>query len=184
MAHVTDIPQVTQKRKLSTAGYVALFGAVMLGISYAAVPLYELFCRVTGYGGTTSRAEAASEIILATPIGVRFDSNVANSLPWQFRPVSREVEVKIGEAITIEYEAKNIADFTTTGTATFNVSPESAGVYFNKIECFCFNEQTLGPGETVRMPVNFFVDPEIVDDIDANWIKTITLSYTFFPVEE
>ena len=171
-------------KKRKTALYILLFGITMLAISYTAVPLYDLFCRVTGYGGTTSVAEEASGVILDQNIGVRFDSNTANGLGWNFKPVTKEVDLKIGEVITIEYEATNLSNEVSTGTATFNVSPEAAGYYFNKIECFCFTEQLLQPGETVRMPVNFFVDPEIVDDIDANWIKTITLSYTFFPKDD
>ena len=170
--------------KSKTALFVLTFGIGMLGVSYAAVPLYELFCRVTGYGGTTAQAEVAPETALSQMMTVRFDANRMSGLPWDFRPVQRQVELPIGEAMTIEYEATNTSTSPTTGTATFNVSPDAAGAFFNKIECFCFTEQTLQPGESVRMPVNFFIDPEIVDDLDANWIKTITLSYTFFPEKD
>ena len=153
----------------------------MVGVSYAAVPLYQMFCQVTGYGGTTQRVEQASDVILDRKIRVHFDSNVANGLPWDFKPVQREVELKIGETIQIAYTAENTSDETTYGQATFNVTPMSAGAYFNKIQCFCFTENELKPGETMNMPVVFFVDPAIVDDPDAKDVTTITLSYTFFP---
>lgn len=163
---------------------VALFGIVMFGVAFAAVPLYDLFCRVTGYGGTTQTADAYAAIETDIPMNIRFDANISHDLPWKFRPKQREVTVNLGETITIEYEAQNLSDEPITGTATFNVSPESAGAYFNKIECFCFTEQKLAPGEKVDMPVNFFVDPEMLEDIDSSWIKTITLSYTFMRVDE
>ncbi|MDP2119477.1 MAG: cytochrome c oxidase assembly protein [Hoeflea sp.] len=153
----------------------------MLGVSYAAVPLYKLFCQVTGYGGTTQRVEQMSDTILDRTIKVRFDSNVASGLPWDFKPVEREVELRIGETIEVAYTAENVSDVSTYGQATFNVTPMSAGAYFNKIQCFCFTETELKPGETMNMPVVFFVDPAIVDDPDAKGITTITLSYTFFP---
>ena len=153
----------------------------MLGVSYAAVPLYKLFCQVTGYGGTTQRVEQMSDTILDRTIKVRFDANVAAGLPWDFKPVEREVELRIGETIEIAYTAENVSDVSTFGQATFNVTPMSAGAYFNKIQCFCFTETELKPGETMNMPVVFFVDPAIVDDPDAKGVTTITLSYTFFP---
>ena len=153
----------------------------MVGVSYAAVPLYQLFCQVTGYGGTTQRVEQMSETILDRKIKVRFDANVAGGLPWSFKPVDREVELRIGETIQISYTAENTSDQPTFGQATFNVTPMSAGAFFNKIQCFCFTETELKPGETMDMPVVFFVDPAIVDDLDAKDVTTITLSYTFFP---
>lgn len=159
------------------------FVVSMVGVSYAAVPLYQLFCQVTGYGGTTQRVEQMSETILDRKIKVRFDSNVAAGLPWDFKPVQREVELQIGETIQIAYTAENTSDQTTYGQATFNVTPMSAGAYFNKIQCFCFTENELKPGEKMNMPVVFFVDPAIVDDLDAKDVTTITLSYTFFPHE-
>lgn len=165
---------------LSLAGLVA----GMLGLSFAAVPLYRIFCQVTGYAGTTQRAEAAPDEALDRTIRVRFDSNVAKGMPWLFHPVQNEVEVKIGESTLAFYEAKNLSDRPVRGTATFNVTPAAAGYYFNKIECFCFTEQVLKPGERVDMPVNFFIDPEIVNDPDARAITEITLSYTFFPVPD
>lgn len=158
--------------------------AGMLGLSFAAVPLYRIFCQVTGYAGTTQRAGAAPSEALNQTIRVRFDGNVARAMPWQFHPVQNEVDVKIGESTLIFYEAKNTSDKPVRGTATFNVTPEAAGYYFNKIECFCFTEQLLKPGERVDMPVNFFIDPEIVNDPDARNITEITLSYTFFPVPD
>ena len=157
------------------------FVASMVGVSYAAVPLYQLFCQVTGYGGTTQRVEQMSETVLDRKIKVRFDANVAGGLPWDFKPVEREVELRIGETIQIGYTAENTSDQSTFGQATFNVTPMSAGAYFNKIQCFCFTETELKPGETLDMPVVFFVDPAIVDDLDAKDVTTITLSYTFFP---
>lgn len=157
------------------------FVVAMVGVSYAAVPLYQLFCQVTGYGGTTQRVEQMSDTVLDRKIKVRFDANVAAGLPWEFKPVEREVEIKIGETIQIAYTAENKSDQTTYGQATFNVTPMSAGAYFNKIQCFCFTENALAPGEVMNMPVVFFVDPEIVNDVDAKDVTTITLSYTFFP---
>ncbi|VVT21113.1 cytochrome c oxidase assembly protein [Hoeflea sp. EC-HK425] len=156
------------------------FVASMIGVSYAAVPLYQLFCQVTGYGGTTQRVEQMSDTVLDRTIKVRFDSNVAGGLPWYFKPVQREVELRIGETVQVSYTAMNTSDVATTGQATFNVTPMAAGAYFNKIQCFCFTESELKPGETIDMPVVFFVDPAIVDDLDAKDISTITLSYTFF----
>ncbi|MEM5473710.1 cytochrome c oxidase assembly protein [Hoeflea sp. AS60] len=175
----------TEARKTSTNMRIVVacsaFVASMVGVSYAAVPLYQLFCQVTGYGGTTQRVEQMSDTILDRTIRVRFDSNVAAGLPWDFKPVQREVELKIGETIQISYTAENKSDQTTYGQATFNVTPMSAGAYFNKIQCFCFTENELKPGEKMDMPVVFFVDPAIVDDLDAKDVNTITLSYTFFP---
>ncbi|WP_299867706.1 cytochrome c oxidase assembly protein [uncultured Hoeflea sp.] len=159
------------------------FVASMLGVSYAAVPLYELFCQVTGYGGTIQRAEQMSDTILDRTIKVRFDANVASGLPWDFKPAQREIEVRIGETIQIGYAAQNISETTTMGQATFNVTPMAAGAYFNKVQCFCFTETELKPGETMDMPVLFFVDPAIVEAAETKNIDAITLSYTFFPHE-
>lgn len=159
------------------------FVGAMVGVSYAAVPLYEIFCQVTGYGGTTSRVEQASDVILDKKIKVRFDANISPNLGWEFKPKVREIEILIGETAQIEYFAQSIAKMNTHGQATFNVTPQSAGAYFNKVECFCFTETELEPGETLDMPVVFFVDPEIVESEETRGIKTITLSYTFFPYE-
>ena len=143
--------------------------------------LYDLFCRATGFAGTTQRAAAATAPVSQRSIKVRFDANVAQSLPWEFRPKVREVEVKLGEVRQIAYEARNEMSQPSWGKATFNVSPPAAGAYFNKIACFCFTNQALGPGESVDMPVQFFVDPEILADEQLGHLPTITLSYTFFP---
>lgn len=163
---------------------LAFFGG-MLGLAYASVPLYQLFCQVTGYGGTTQRVEQADVPVLDKTIKVRFDANVGDSsLGWDFKPKQREVEIKIGETMQISYEALNMLKAATTGSATFNVTPQSAGAYFNKMQCFCFTETTLQPGETLDMPVVFFVDPDIVNAVETKNIETITLSYTFFEVDE
>ena len=153
----------------------------MLGLGYAAVPLYRLFCQVTGFGGTTQRVAQADVAVVDRTIKVRFDANVAAALPWSFRPGVREVEVKLGEVREIAYRARNEARDENWGMATFNVSPPAAGAYFNKIACFCFNNQGLKPGESVDMPVQFFVDPAILEDEMLARLPTITLSYTFFP---
>jgi cytochrome c oxidase assembly protein subunit 11 len=139
---------------------------------------------VTGFGGTTQRAEAVAGPVLDRMMKVRFDGNVGNGLPWDFKPVERQIELKIGEQAQGTYRATNLSDRPTTGTATFNVSPSLAGAYFVKIECFCFTEQTLQPGESVDMPVMFYIDPDIVDDSDVAKLRTITLSYTFYPVDQ
>lgn len=160
------------------------FAAFMVGMSFAAVPLYRIFCQVTGYGGTTQRAEAPSGAVIGHTVTVRFDSNVSSDLAWTFRPVQREIQLKLGENTLAFYKAANRTGQTLTGSATFNVTPEIAGSYFNKIECFCFQEQTLNPGQEVDMPVSFFIDPAILKDPDAKRIEEITLSYTFFKVEQ
>lgn len=155
----------------------------MLGMSYAAVPLYDWFCRVTGYGGTTQRVLEASNKVLDRTITVRFDANTELNLGWEFKPKQRSVTVKVGEQSTVEYFAKNLGSTRSQGTASFNVSPGVAGQYFNKIQCFCFTEQQLAAGESIDMPVLFFIDPEIVNDPLLKDLPTITLSYTFFEDE-
>lgn len=158
--------------------------AGMAGMAYAAVPLYDLFCRVTGYGGTTQTAENSYGIkVIDRDVTVRFDANISNELDWEFKPLQRDVTLKLGEQAQISYLATNTSNVPLTGTATFNVTPQSAGAYFNKIACFCFTETTLQPGESLEMPVVFFVDPEMIDYKETSEIKTITLSYTFFPKE-
>ena len=152
----------------------------MVGLAYAAVPLYQIFCEVTGYGGTTQRAEAPADHTVDREVVVRFDANVSG-LPWMFRPEVPQIHLKLGETATVNFIAENTGSRATTGTATFNVQPSVAGVYFNKIECFCFAEQALQPGERVTMPVQFFVAPEYADERDLRNTRTITLSYTFFP---
>jgi cytochrome c oxidase assembly protein subunit 11 len=189
---VEQAPEVAGGGRAASTGNVrvavisASVAVFMLGMAYAAVPLYQMFCQVTGFAGTTQRAEKApdqSEVLDQT-ITVRFDSNVANGLTWKFKPVQNTLDVKYGENRLAFYTATNTSDKPVTGTASFNVAPEAAGAYFNKIECFCFTEQTLQPGETVEMPVSFFVDPEMVKDRSARSITQVTLSYTFFPVTE
>ena len=165
---------------------LALVGlvAVMTGLSFAAVPLYRMFCQVTGYGGVPQRAEAAPERGIDRTIRVRFDTNVDRALPWSFAPVDRVIEVKIGESALAFFKAANTSDAPITGTAVFNVVPERAARYFNKIECFCFKEQTLAPGASIEMPVTFFIDPKLVEDEDTKNISEITLSYTFYRTGE
>ena len=158
--------------------------AVMVGLTYASVPLYRLFCQVTGFGGTTQRAEAAPQQALDKTISVRFDANTSGKLAWAFHPVQPALKVKFGEQNMAYYEAVNRSDKTLTGSAVFNVTPPQAGAFFNKIQCFCFTEQTLKPGEKIEMPVTFFVDPDMIKDPDAAGVDEITLSYTFYPVDK
>lgn len=157
--------------------------AGMIGAAYAAVPLYRLFCQATGFNGTTMVAAAPSTSVLDRTVSVRFDANIRAGLPWKFEPVQRTVDVKLGENALVFYRATNNSNRPVTGSALFNVSPELAGQYFNKIECFCFKEQTLQPGESIEMPVSFFVDAAYDRDADIGHIGQITLSYSFFPVE-
>lgn len=163
---------------------LAFLAMAMVGASFAAVPLYRIFCQVTGYAGTTQRAEKGSDTVLDRTIKVRFDANVARTLPWRFTPEKTAIDVKIGESTLAFYKTANLSARSITGTATYNVTPEIVGSYFNKIECFCFSEQTLGAGEKVEMPVTFFIDPAIMDDPEASHVTEVTLSYTFFPMEK
>ena len=184
---MTQIEEGLHKQDLKTAKtavFLALFVAFMVGMAFAAVPLYQAFCQVTGFGGTTQRADTGSDIILARTVKVQFDANVADDLPWEFKPAQREVEVKIGESQLIFYTAKNFANKDIKGSAIFNVSPASAGAYFNKIECFCFTEQMLNANQQVDMPVEFFIDPDYATDPDLEHVNIITLSYTFYPAED
>ncbi|MBT3238494.1 MAG: cytochrome c oxidase assembly protein [Rhodospirillaceae bacterium] len=168
---------------------MVLFGIAggMVGLAFASVPLYQLFCQVTGYGGSTSRVESVASVTgnpVATDekrmITVRFDSNVNSALPWKFKPAQKEITLPIGSEALAHYTAVNTSDETVIGTATFNVTPYKAGEYFNKVECFCFTEQKLAPGEEASLPVTFFVDPEMFNDPNARDLRTITLSYTFY----
>jgi cytochrome c oxidase assembly protein subunit 11 len=156
--------------------------AVMVGLSFAAVPFYSWFCRTTGYGGTTQVAKAAPTQISDRTITVRFDSNVAAGLPWRFEPERRTIDVKLGQVVTVYYAVTNEAARVTAGQAGYNVSPPTAGIYFEKINCFCFTEQTMKPGEKRDMAVVFYVDPQLADDAEQDGVKLITLSYTFYPV--
>ena len=158
-----------------TVGVVVVMGA----LAWASVPFYDWFCRVTGFGGATSVADAGSDEILDRTIKIRFDANVERGMPWVFKPMVREMELKIGETGLAFYEATNPTARPIAGTASFNVTPYEAGGFFTKIDCFCFEEQVLQPGETVQMPVTFYVDPEITSDRDAKFVNYITLSYTF-----
>ena len=169
-----------QRRNFATA--VLLFGTVagMVGLAYASVPLYRLFCQITGYGGTTQVATAAPGAVAGRTITVRFDANVAPDLPWRFEPVIPSLKVQVGESALAFYRVRNVSNTPVTGTATFNVTPHLAGSYFAKVECFCFTEQRLGPGETLELPVSFFIDPEILDKPGVKDLGEITLSYTFF----
>ena len=157
---------------------------LMSGLTYASVPLYRLFCQVTGLGGATQRAAKAPGAALDRKVTVRFDSNVAPTLGWEFEPVQRTVDVRVGEQTLVFFRATNTTDRTLTGTATFNVAPDVAGAYFNKIECFCFKEQTLAPGQSVEMPVSFYVDNKFATDRESAWVQEIALSYTFYPVDK
>jgi cytochrome c oxidase assembly protein subunit 11 len=168
-----------QKTTVQTVSVVLFMGAM----GWAAVPLYDLFCRVTGYGGTTNTASASSGVVLDQTMRVRFDASVARDFPWTFKPVDRVTEIKIGEVGLAFYEAYNPTDEPIAGTASYNVSPYEAGRYFTKIDCFCFELQVLQPGESVLMPVTYFVDPDILRDRDAGGTHTITLSYTFHPTD-
>ncbi|MBW6419393.1 cytochrome c oxidase assembly protein [Celeribacter sp. PS-C1] len=164
---------------------VQLVGVVFLmgGLAWASVPFYSWFCAVTGFGGTTDVASGASDTILDETIKIRFDANTDPSMPWEFKPVENTMEVRIGETGLAFYEAYNPTDRVVAGTASYNVAPFEAGGFFTKIDCFCFTEQVLKPGERVLMPVTFYVDPEITTDRDAKYIHRITLSYTFHETE-
>ena len=172
---------VAQKNS-RTALAMALFAAAMVGLAFASVPLYRAFCQLTGFDGTPLRAERAPGAV-AGQIGVRFDANVHPGLPWKFEPVQKTIRIAPGARTQIFYRATNLSARTITGQAVFNVTPDTVGQYFNKIECFCFREQTLKPGQTVDMPVIFYVDPKVRQDEGTKAIDEITLSYTFYPVE-
>ena len=168
-----------KKTALQGVGVVLVMGA----LAWASVPLYDWFCRVTGYGGSTNVAEAGSSEIVDQTIKVRFDASLERGMPWEFKPMQLEVELRLGEEGLAFYEAYNPTDRPIAGTASYNVAPYGAGLYFSKIACFCFEEQILMPGERVEMPVSFFVDPDIMNDADAKFAKHITLSYTFHEIE-
>jgi cytochrome c oxidase assembly protein subunit 11 len=178
-----DTGRIPADRNLKLGLAVLGVPLVMLGAAYAAVPLYQLFCQVTGYGGTTQVATDNPKGIIDRQMKVSFDSNVDKALAWRVTP-ARPVTDRIGSVETVVYTATNLSDKTITGTAGFNVTPDLAGVYFNKIECFCFTEQTLAPGESVEMPVTFFVDPDIDQNRDLATVREITLSYTFYASNE
>jgi cytochrome c oxidase assembly protein subunit 11 len=166
-----------------TAAACTVFVAAMVGMAFASVPLYRLFCQYTGLAGTTQQSDSAPASSIAREVDIRFDANVGNGLGWGFRPLTRSVEIKVGEVGEAVFAAENRTNRAMTATAVFNVTPLEAGAYFNKIACFCFAEQTLQPGQSIELPVTFFVDPAIADDPDLDHVGTITLSYTFYPVE-
>ncbi|HSG37598.1 MAG TPA: cytochrome c oxidase assembly protein [Paracoccaceae bacterium] len=168
-----------QKTVLQTVGVVVVMG----GLAWASVPFYDWFCRVTGFGGVTNTAETNSDVVLDQTITIRFDASLDRGMPWTFKPMQREMTLRIGETGLAFYEAHNPTDHPVAGQAAYNVTPYEAGYFFDKIECFCFTEQVLQPGETVEMPVSFYVDPAIVNDRDAKYVHTITLSYTFYEID-
>jgi cytochrome c oxidase assembly protein subunit 11 len=172
------------RSNLRVAAIAAGVAVGMVGLSYASVPLYRLFCQVTGFGGTTQRADAAPQQATEHMVRVQFDANTSTNLDWAFHPVQESITVRIGEQNLAFYRATNESSQPLVGTAVFNVTPVQAGAYFNKIQCFCFTEQLLEPGQSIDMPVSFFVDPELLNDPDAAGIKEITLSYTFYPVDK
>jgi cytochrome c oxidase assembly protein subunit 11 len=176
--------QQSLRRDLIVATSCGAFVALMVGAAYAAVPLYDWFCRTTGFGGTTQVSEKAPDFVLDRTVKVRFDSNTAPGLPWKFKPEQNEVTVRIGEVTTVHYKVTNEAARSTLGQASYNVTPPTVGAYFNKINCFCFTEQRFKPGETREMAVVFYVDPALAKDSEHDTLKSITLSYTFFPLPD
>jgi cytochrome c oxidase assembly protein subunit 11 len=173
---------VSRNQKTALTTVAVVLG--MVALSYASVPLYRAFCQVTGWGGTTQRADAAGVRVLDRKITIRFDATVGQGLPWTFKPEQVSQTLHVGETGLAFYAAKNLTDKPISGRATFNVQPAKAGRYFMKVECFCFTEQTLKPGEAVSMPVTYFIDPSIADDKGLDDVQTITLSYTFFPWDD
>jgi cytochrome c oxidase assembly protein subunit 11 len=171
--------QGTHRTAAQAGGVVILMGS----LAWASVPFYDWFCRVTGFGGITNVVAANESDMLDQTITIRFDASLEKDMPWEFKPAQREMELRIGETALAFYEAHNPLDVPIAGQAAYNVTPYEAGGFFDKIECFCFTEQILQPGETVMMPVSFFVDPAIVDDREGKYVHTITLSYTFYEID-
>ncbi|MEK7454127.1 MAG: cytochrome c oxidase assembly protein [Pseudomonadota bacterium] len=186
MASLPPSPFDRDRRNRRTLVAMAGIGLAMLALGFASVPLYRIFCQTTGFGGTTQRAAADVELtpVAGRTMSIRFDSNVQPGMPWEFRPEHRTDTVTVGARDMAIFIAKNLSDKPVTGTASFNVTPTQAGAYFTKIQCFCFTQQTLQPGEEVRMPVIYYVDPKILQDPDNKDTQQITLSYTFYPVEQ
>jgi cytochrome c oxidase assembly protein subunit 11 len=187
MSHIparrSDTPR-NRRHDFAVAAACGAFVGIMVGAAYAAVPLYTWFCRVTGFAGTTQVSTSAPDQVLDRKITVRFDANVIGGLPWKFQPERTSIEVKIGDVFTVMYRATNEAARETAGQAVYNVSPPTVGAYFQKINCFCFTEQRLRPGESRDMPVVFYVDPALAKDAEQDRLDTITLSYSFYPVRE
>jgi len=173
-----------RRRDLIVAGACGVFVAGMVGLSYASVPFYDWFCRVTGFGGRPQIATAAPQGIVGRTVSVRFDANVGGGLPWRFEPEQNSIQVKLGEVVTVNFVATNLAARETLGQAAYNVAPATTGGYFQKINCFCFTEQRLGPGEKREMPVVFYIDPSLAKDSELDDLNTITLSYSFFAMRE
>lgn len=186
MASLPPSPFDRDRRNRRTLMAMAGIGLAMLALGFASVPLYRIFCQTTGFGGTTQRAAADVKLtpVAGRTMSIRFDSNVQPGMPWEFRPEHRTDTVTVGARDMAIFIAKNLSDKPVTGTASFNVTPTQAGAYFTKIQCFCFTQQTLQPGEEVRMPVIYYVDPKILQDPDNKDTQQITLSYTFYPVEQ
>jgi cytochrome c oxidase assembly protein subunit 11 len=182
MIHPPTSDRLDRHRNLKVAALCGALVGVMAGMAYAAVPLYNWFCRTTGFAGTPQVAIAGPGDVLARKITVRFDANVTGGLPWKFEPKINSVEARVGAVVTVNYTVTNLAARETAGQAAYNVSPPTVGAYFSKINCFCFTEQRLKPGETREMPVVFFVDPELAKDGEQDGLTSITLSYTMYPV--
>jgi cytochrome c oxidase assembly protein subunit 11 len=180
----TKTPAPTRRRDLVLAAACGVLVALMVASAYAAVPLYDWFCRTTGFGGRTQVATAAPGQVLGRKVLVRFDANVAGGLPWKFAPEQNTLEVRLGEVVTVLYTVTNMAARETVGQASYNVTPPTTGAYFQKINCFCFTEQHMKAGETREMPVVFYVDPEMAKDLEQDGLNTITLSYTYYPVRQ
>ena len=176
----TNVKVQTQKGKQKTLLLVASVVFFMGALSYASVPLYKLFCQVTGYGGTTQVAQNLSDKVIDRSVTIRFDANVNPALDWKFVPAQKSIELSVGENALEFYRAENTGSAPVVGTATFNVTPAKAGIYFNNVECFCFQEQLLAPNQVIDMPVSFFIDPDMMNDPNLDDVTTITLSYTFF----
>ena len=180
----TRTPETSRRRDIMVAGACGVFVGAMVAASYAAVPLYDWFCRATGFNGTTQVATSAPSRTLDHTVTVRFDANVGAGLPWRFTPEKNSIEVKLGEVVTVDYIVTNLAARETLGLAAYNVAPLTYGAYFQKINCFCFSEQRMKAGETRHMTVVFYVDPAMANDPDVQARDTITLSYTFYPQRE
>jgi cytochrome c oxidase assembly protein subunit 11 len=176
--------RTSSRRDMVVAGLCGVVVAIMLGMSYVAVPLYSWFCRTTGFGGTTQVAHSAPSSVLGRSITIRFDANVAGGLPWRFEPEQTSIDVKLGQVVTVYYNVVNESARVTFGQAGYNVAPPTVGAYFDKINCFCFSEQILKPGEHRQMAVVFYVDPALAKDAEEDDLNTITLSYTFYPSRE
>ena len=173
-----------RKRHVMVAAACGAFAALMVGAAFAAVPLYDWFCRTTGFGGTTQVSVAAPGEVLGRTITVRFDANVAGGLPWRFIPEKNSMNVRVGDVVTVFYTVTNQAARDTVGEASYNVTPPTTGAYFQKINCFCFTEQHVKAGETRELPVVFYIDPALVKDAEQDGLNTITLSYTYYPVRQ